>query len=142
MVMSPCGLSSVRSQCWTSLGHFWNHTMGGRFLVPLNHTPPTPHLDASTNPWYVGNVGTNSLQKVGRSPISLMMYLQSKRVNRTSLDRMMCGNLQRLATFSALSNVPIKGLLTASDTVANCNFPCSFSKSFMGMYCLGFLQLC
>ena len=59
-------------QNWSriSCGHSKNHVIGTTCLVPLNHTPPTPHLDASTKPWYDGGCSISSLTWVGLRPTS------------------------------------------------------------------------
>ena len=50
IVILPVGFELVHSCVRTASGHSKNHTNGSSFLVPLNHTPPTPHLEASTRP--------------------------------------------------------------------------------------------
>ena len=50
MVILPAGLMLVHSCVRTASGHSKYQTNGSSFLVPLNHTPPTPHLEALTSP--------------------------------------------------------------------------------------------
>ena len=50
IVMAPCGLVDEQKLLRMSGGHGRNQTNGSTSWVPLNHTPPTPHLDASTKP--------------------------------------------------------------------------------------------
>ena len=51
IVRSPVRFVDDTRVFWTVSGHSQNHTIGERLLRPPNHTPPTPHLDASTKPW-------------------------------------------------------------------------------------------
>ena len=50
IVSDPVLLADEQNWSRISWGHSKNHTMGTTSFVPLNHTPPTPHLDASTKP--------------------------------------------------------------------------------------------
>ena len=49
--IEPSGHSSVMSWLAMLRGHFTNHVTGCKELFRPNHTPPTPHLEASTKPW-------------------------------------------------------------------------------------------
>jgi hypothetical protein len=50
IVRVPVLLAEEQNWALMSWGHLQNHTIGMSCFVPLNHTPPTPHFDASTNP--------------------------------------------------------------------------------------------
>ena len=47
----PVGFVEEHKSSLIDWGHSRYHTNGGRFRSPENHTPPTPHLEASTRPW-------------------------------------------------------------------------------------------
>ena len=50
MVRRPFRFEEVTRLFRTSVGHSQNQTIGEIWFVPPNHTPPTPHFDASTKP--------------------------------------------------------------------------------------------
>ena len=49
--IQPVGFVVEHNSSPISLGHSRYHINGGRVCLPENHTPPTPHLEASTRPW-------------------------------------------------------------------------------------------
>lgn len=50
MVMVPLGFEDEQNSALMSSGQGSNQTMGSMLWDPLNHTPPTPHFEASTKP--------------------------------------------------------------------------------------------
>ena len=109
-----------------SCGHSKNHTIGMRGLVPPNQTPPTPHLEASTNPWYAGGCSMSSATCVGRRPTRRMSADQSRSMFRRS-------SVTKNLRFGCLAaddmyqfNCPRIGLPHGIAMVANWRRPWSF----------------
>ena len=49
-VIPPVGFAAEQNSSCTVVGHSMRQTVGCRYLVPLNHTPPAPLLAASQKP--------------------------------------------------------------------------------------------
>ena len=49
--MLPFGFVDEDNSSRIDWGHSKYQTKGGRLFLPENHTPPTPHLEASMSPW-------------------------------------------------------------------------------------------
>ena len=68
--MCLLGFSQEHSAFCIAGGHGWNHTSGVMALVPSNHTPPTPHFEASMNPWKLCVHSTSLRTWIGQLAVS------------------------------------------------------------------------
>ena len=83
-IMSPILLFSDTKRLRKSDGNPIDHTIGGKWCVPLVHTHPAPSDDASVNPMYYGSPGTSSYMLVGRWDMLISSVSQSSSVSASS----------------------------------------------------------
>ena len=104
--------------------------MGIMLVLPPNQTPPTPHFEASTNPWYVGGCSTSSLTLVGLLPTMRRSADQSRRILLRSVSTLISVLFERAAAAMYRSSCPRIGLPQGMAIDVNCSLPCSFWNRF------------
>jgi hypothetical protein len=102
--------------------------IGIMLVIPLNQTPPTPHFDASTKPWYCGQCSTSSLTWVGSHPTNRNRADQSRKMLRNLSVMVMYQWCVLPAVARYLSSCPMICFPHGKEIDANCSLPCNFWK--------------